>query len=53
MEMRIRVDGYYKVVVRSLREVIPKQVFYWMLVWGFQELQFECYKIIGGLRGEL
>jgi len=46
-ELRKRIDAYHHLVVRNLRDLIPKQVSYFQLVQGSKELQFESYNIIG------
>ncbi len=33
-ELRKRIDSYFKIVVRNLRDLIPKQVSYFILVKG-------------------
>jgi hypothetical protein len=33
-ELRKRIDAYFKIVVRNLRDIIPKQVSYFILVKG-------------------
>lgn len=31
-ELRKRIDAYYKLVVRNLRDLIPKQIFNFLLI---------------------
>ena len=45
-ELRKRIDAYMKIVVRNLRDIIPKQVSYFILVKGTKEMQFEAYNFI-------
>ncbi len=45
-ELRKRIDAYFKLVVRNLRDLVPKQISYFQLVQGPKELQFEAYNII-------
>jgi hypothetical protein len=37
-ELRKRIDAYYKLVVRNLRDLIPKQVFNFLLIKCIREL---------------
>lgn len=46
-ELRKRIDAYHHLIVRNLRDLIPKQVSFFQLVQGSKELQFESYNIIG------
>lgn len=45
-ELRKRIDAYFKIMVRNLRDLIPKQVSYFILVKGTKEIQFEAYNFI-------
>ena len=45
-ELRKRLDAYFKIVVRNLRDSIPKQVSYFIIVKGTKEIQFEAYNFI-------
>ena len=42
--MRKRIDAYYKLVVRNLRDLIPKQVFNFLLIKCIRELEFEAFQ---------
>lgn len=37
-ELRKRIDAYYKLVVRNLRDLIPKQIFNFLLIKCIKEL---------------
>ena len=37
-ELRKRIDAYYKLVVRNLRDLVPKQVFNFLLIKCMKEL---------------
>lgn len=39
-ELRKRIDAYHHLMVRNLRDLIPKQVSFFQLVQGSKELQF-------------
>lgn len=45
-ELRKRIDAYFKIIVRNLRDLIPKQVSYFILIKGTKEIQFEAYNFI-------
>mgnify|MGYP003420876169 CR=1 FL=1 len=39
-------DAYFKIVVRNLRDLIPKQASYFIMIKGTKEIQFEAYNFI-------
>lgn len=43
-ELRKRIDAYYKLVVRNLRDLIPKQVFNFLIIKCMKELEFEAFQ---------
>lgn len=43
-ELRKRIDAYYKLVVRNLRDLIPKQIFNFLLIKCIKELEFEAFQ---------
>lgn len=45
-ELRKRIDAYYKLVVRNLRDLIPKQVFNFLITKCVKELEFSAFKFI-------
>jgi len=42
--LRKRIDAYYKLVVRNLRDLIPKQIFNFLLCKCMKELEFEAFQ---------
>lgn len=45
-QLRKRIDAYFKIIARNLRDLIPKQISYFMLVKGTKEIQFEAYNFM-------
>ena len=43
-ELRNRIDAYYKLTVRNLRDLIPKQVFNFLIYKCVKELEFEAFQ---------
>ena len=43
-ELRKRIDAYYKLVVRNLRDLIPKQIFNFLIISCMKELEFEAFQ---------
>lgn len=43
-ELRKRIDAYYKLTVRNLRDLIPKQVFNFLIIKCVKELEFEAFQ---------
>lgn len=43
-ELRKRIDAYYKLVVRNLRDLVPKQVFNFLINKCMKELEFEAFQ---------
>lgn len=44
-ELRKRIDAYYKLVVRNLRDLIPKQIFNFLIYKCMRELEFEAFQM--------
>ncbi len=43
-ELRKRIDSYHKLVVRNLRDLVPKQVFNFLIVKCLKEMEFEAFQ---------
>jgi hypothetical protein len=43
-ELRKRIDAYYKLSVRNLRDLVPKQVFNFLIFKCLKELEFEAFQ---------
>jgi vacuolar protein sorting-associated protein 1 len=43
-ELRKRIDAYYKLVVRNLRDLIPRQAFNFLIIKCMKELEFEAFQ---------
>lgn len=43
-ELRKRIDSYYKLVVRNLRDLVPKQVFNFLITKCLKQLEFEAFQ---------
>jgi hypothetical protein len=43
-ELRKRINAYYKLVVRNLRDLVPKQVFNFLIIKCMRELEFEAFQ---------
>lgn len=44
--LRKRVDAYYKLVVRNLRDVIPKQIINFLITKSQKDLSLAAFKFI-------
>lgn len=42
-EIRARIDAYFKLVVRNVRDSIPKTIGYFLVKSSQERLQFELY----------
>ncbi len=42
-EIRLRLDSYFRLVVRSVRDCIPKNIGYFLVKASQEKLQFELY----------
>jgi dynamin 1-like protein len=42
-EIRARIDAYFKLVVRNVRDAIPKTIGYFLVKSSQERLQFELY----------
>ena len=42
-EIRARIDAYFKIVVRNVRDSIPKAIGYFLVKASQEKLQFELY----------
>jgi len=42
-EIRARIDAYFKIVVRNIRDSIPKVIGYFLVKSSQERLQFELY----------
>ena len=45
-EIRMRIDAYFRIVVRNVRDSIPKTVGYFLVKNTQEKLQFELYNQI-------
>ena len=43
-ELRRKTDFYYKLVVRNLRDLIPKQIFNFLIYKCMKELEFQAFQ---------
>jgi len=43
-EIRSRIDSYFKIVLRNVRDTVPKQVGYFLVKMSQEKLQFELYQ---------
>lgn len=43
-ELRKRIDSYYQLVVRNLRDLIPKQIFNFLIIKCLKQLEFEAFQ---------
>ena len=42
-EIRARIDAYFKIAVRNVRDTIPKTIGYFLVKSSQERLQFELY----------
>lgn len=42
-EIRTRIDAYFKIVLRNIRDSVPKVVGYFLVKASQEKLQFELY----------
>jgi len=45
-EIRARIDTYFRIVLRNVRDTIPKQIGYFLVKMSQEKLQFELYNRI-------
>ena len=45
-EIRARIDAYFKIAVRNVRDTIPKTIGYFLVKQSQEKLQFELYSQI-------
>ena len=45
-EIRSRIDAYFKIAVRNVRDTIPKTIGYFLVKASQEKLQFELYSAI-------
>lgn len=43
-ELRKRIDSYYNLVVRNLRDLVPRQIFNFLIVKCLKQLEFEAFQ---------
>lgn len=43
-ELRKRIDSYYKLVVRNLRDLVPRQIFNFLISKCMKQLEFEAFQ---------
>jgi hypothetical protein len=43
-ELRKRIDSYFKLVVRNLRDLVPKQIFNFLISKCLKQLEFEAFQ---------
>lgn len=49
-ELRKRIDSYYKLVVRNLRDLVPKQIFNFLLTKCLKQLEFESFQFTSDVK---
>ena len=42
-EIRQRIDTYFKIVLRIVRDTVPKQIGYFLVKMSQEKMQFELY----------
>jgi len=42
-EIRARIDAYFKIVLRNIRDTVPKMIGYFLVKASQEKLQFELY----------
>ena len=42
-EIRQRIDTYFKIVLRNVRDTVPKQIGYFLVKMSQEKMQFELY----------
>lgn len=47
-EIRARIDTYFNIVLRNVRDTVPKQIGYFLVKMSQEKLQFELYSRING-----
>jgi len=45
-EIRARIDTYFRIVLRNVRDTVPKQIGYFLVKMSQEKLQFELYSRI-------
>lgn len=47
----MRIDTYFKIVLRNVRDTIPKQIGYFLVKMSQEKLQFELYQKVNANQG--
>jgi vacuolar protein sorting-associated protein 1 len=50
-EIRQRIDTYFKIVLRNVRDTVPKQIGYFLVKMSQEKLQFELYQRVNQNQG--
>ena len=50
-EIRQRIDTYFKIVLRNVRDTVPKQIGYFLVKMSQEKLQFELYQKVNANQG--
>lgn len=43
-ELRKRIDSYYHLVVRNLRDLVPRQIFNFLIIKCLKQMEFEAFQ---------
>jgi hypothetical protein len=49
-ELRKRIDSYYKLVVRNLRDLVPRQIFSFLITKCLRQLEFEAFQFTSDVK---
>lgn len=49
-ELRKRIDSYFKLVVRNLRDLVPRQIFNFLIVKCLKQLEFEAFQFTSDVK---
>lgn len=49
-QLRKRIDSYFKLVVRNLRDLVPRQIFNFLIVKCLKQLQFESFQFTSDVK---
>lgn len=50
-EIRQRIDTYFKIVLRNVRDTVPKQIGYFLVKMSQEKMQFELYQRVNANQG--
>ena len=49
-ELRKRIESYFKLVVRNLRDLVPRQIFNFLIVKCLKQLEFEAFQFTSDVK---